>query len=167
MAITPDGTVKLGTSDYSDKGGGIKIYSPVSGWDTNLPSTLVEGFGSTSTGWSTNGTGLGINSQSGFIGNLLDLKNNGISKTFIDYAGNFYSGPSPLINDPTIKMLLSANISPPTDLSGMTDHPFIFVGSNGVRSRVMIDCYANGNSVAAPILTFRSASGRFNVRLYF
>ena len=159
MAITPDGTVKLGTADYSDQGGGLKAYSPVAGWGTNLPSVLVEAFGAASAGWSTNGTGLGVNSASGFAGDLLNLRSNGVSQFRVDTKGDLYSGPSPLTNDTTIKMLINAGISPPTDLTGMTDHPFIMQGADGLRARLLLDCYANGNSVAAPILTFRSANG--------
>lgn len=41
---------------------------------TTKPQMLVEPSGTTSTGWSTSGTGLGINAASGFTGNLLDLQ---------------------------------------------------------------------------------------------
>ena len=74
-------------------------------------------------------------------------------------SNSLFAGVGLASADPSVRFLINANTASPTDLSGMTDHPFIFVGSNGVRSRVMIDCYANGNNAAAPILTFRSANG--------
>jgi hypothetical protein len=40
---------------------------------------LLEPAGTTSTAWSTSGTGLGVNAASGFAGNLLDLQVNGTS----------------------------------------------------------------------------------------
>lgn len=45
---------------------------------TTKPALLIEPSGTTSTGWSTSGTGLGINLASGFTGNLLDLQKNGV-----------------------------------------------------------------------------------------
>ena len=46
---------------------------------TTKPQVLIEPTGTTSTGWSTSGTGLGVNAASGFAGNLLDLQVNGTS----------------------------------------------------------------------------------------
>ena len=41
---------------------------------TTKPQILVEPSGTTSTNWSTSGTGLGINAASGFTGNLIDTQ---------------------------------------------------------------------------------------------
>lgn len=46
---------------------------------TTKPAFLIEPAGTTSTSWSTAGTGLGVNAPSGFTGNLLDLQTNGTS----------------------------------------------------------------------------------------
>jgi hypothetical protein len=46
---------------------------------TTKPHVLIEPTGTTSTAWSTSGTGLGINAASGFTGNLIDLQINGSS----------------------------------------------------------------------------------------
>ena len=46
---------------------------------TTKPQFLIEPTGTTSTAWSTSGTGLGVNAPSGFTGNLLDLQVNGTS----------------------------------------------------------------------------------------
>ena len=44
---------------------------------TTKPTVVIEPTGTTSTGWSTAGTGLGVNAPSGFAGNLADLQLNG------------------------------------------------------------------------------------------
>ncbi len=46
---------------------------------TTKPQLLVEPSGTTSTGWSTSGTGLGVNSAQTFAGNLMDLQQAGLS----------------------------------------------------------------------------------------
>jgi hypothetical protein len=51
---------------------------------TTKPHVLIEPTGTTSTAWSTSGTGLGVNAASGFAGNLLDLQVNGTSRFSID-----------------------------------------------------------------------------------
>jgi len=55
---------------------------------TTKPQLLVEPTGTTSTGWSTSGTGIGVNAASGFTGNLLDLKTAGTSRITISATGD-------------------------------------------------------------------------------
>lgn len=55
---------------------------------TTKPQLLIEPTGTTSTNWSTSGTGLGINAASSFTGNLIDSQINGVSKFSIDINGN-------------------------------------------------------------------------------
>lgn len=54
---------------------------------TTKPTVLIEPTGTTSTAWSTAGTGFGVNAPSGFTGNLLDLQVNGTSCFSINTAG--------------------------------------------------------------------------------
>ena len=54
---------------------------------TTKPQVLIEPAGTTSTAWSTSGTGLGVNAASGFAGNLLDLQLNGTSRAIVTGAG--------------------------------------------------------------------------------
>jgi len=54
---------------------------------TTKPYLLVEPSGTTSTGWSTSGTGIGVNAASGFAGRLLDLQVAGSSKVNITSTG--------------------------------------------------------------------------------
>jgi hypothetical protein len=55
---------------------------------TTKPQLLIEPSGTTSTGWSTSGTAVGVNAASGFTGRLLDLQVVGSSKISADYSGN-------------------------------------------------------------------------------
>ena len=54
---------------------------------TTKPQFLIEPSGTTSTAWSTAGTGLGINAASGFTGNLLDLQVNASSVFRVSSTG--------------------------------------------------------------------------------
>jgi len=54
---------------------------------TTKPQVVIEPTGTTSTSWSTSGTGLGVNAASGFAGKLLDLQVNGTSQFAVDAAG--------------------------------------------------------------------------------
>jgi len=54
---------------------------------TTKPQLLIEPINTTSTAWSINGTGLGINAASGFTGRFLDLQLNGISNFNVDSTG--------------------------------------------------------------------------------
>jgi hypothetical protein len=54
---------------------------------TTKPQVLIEPTGTTSTAWSTSGTGFGVNAASGFAGNLLDLQVNGTSRTQVINQG--------------------------------------------------------------------------------
>jgi hypothetical protein len=47
---------------------------------TTKPQVLIEPTGTTSTAWSTSGTGIGVNAVSAFAGRLLDLQINGTSE---------------------------------------------------------------------------------------
>jgi hypothetical protein len=55
---------------------------------TTKPQVLIEPTGTTSTAWSTSGTGLGVNAASGFGGRLLDLQTNGTSRAVVTGAGD-------------------------------------------------------------------------------
>jgi hypothetical protein len=58
------------------------------------PGVLVEPSGTSSTNWSTNGTGFGVNAPSGFTGNVIDLKLNADSLFLVDSTGVTYSKTS-------------------------------------------------------------------------
>jgi hypothetical protein len=65
---------------------------------TTKPHLLIEPTGTTSTGWSTSGTGLGVNAASGFAGNLLDLQVNGSSGLSV----NIPTGSQALLSIPAL-----------------------------------------------------------------
>jgi hypothetical protein len=59
---------------------------------TTKPQLLIEPTGTTSTAWSTDGTGLGVNAASGFSGRLLDLQTNGTSRMVVQGDGKLGIG---------------------------------------------------------------------------
>ena len=69
---------------------------------TTKPQVVIEPTGTTSTAWSTSGTGLGVNAASGFAGNLLDLQVNGTPQVRISNAGaiSFQPGASNTLISP-------------------------------------------------------------------
>ena len=54
---------------------------------TTKPQFLIEPSGTTSTGWSVNGTGFGVNAPAGFTGNVIDLQKDGASFVSLTSAG--------------------------------------------------------------------------------
>jgi hypothetical protein len=62
---------------------------------TTKPQVLIEPTGTTSTAWSTSGTGLGVNAPAGFTGRLLDLQLNGTSSLVVTSSGNLGVGKIP------------------------------------------------------------------------
>ena len=56
---------------------------------TTKPHLLLEPSGTTSTAWSTSGTGFGVNAASGFAGNLLDLQLNAGARFSVAANGSF------------------------------------------------------------------------------
>lgn len=63
---------------------------------TTKPQALIEcnSGTTTSTAWSTNGTGLGVNACAGFTGNLIDTQLNGVSAFSVSSAGFVTVTPS-------------------------------------------------------------------------
>lgn len=59
---------------------------------TCKPAILIEPTGTTSTGWTTSGTGLGINAATGFAGRILDLQLAGATVFSVNSAGSATSG---------------------------------------------------------------------------
>jgi hypothetical protein len=59
---------------------------------TTKPQLLVEPTGTTSTAWSTSGTGIGVNAASGFTGNLIDAKVAGGSRFKVLASGSVAVG---------------------------------------------------------------------------
>ena len=102
-AIVRIGAGIFGTSQARVSGNGAVSIAPLLGsgtWftggsaTTTKPYLLVEPAGTTSTGWSTAGTGIGVNAPSGFAGNILDLQVAGVSKGKMAGDGTFtVAGP--------------------------------------------------------------------------
>ena len=91
---------------------------------TTKPQLLIEPTGTTSTAWSTSGTGLGVNAASGFAGRLLDLQTNGTSRMVVQGDGKVGLGTSaaakPLqIHNTSQSVALITNTNPAVVLSSV------------------------------------------------
>jgi hypothetical protein len=98
---------------------------------TTKPQLLLEPAGTTSTAWSTAGTGLGINATSGFTGRLLDAQVNGASRFFI--ADN---GPT-LINNSPLRALDTGGV--PRGLITLTNSNIVTIGNISTSARIAIE----------------------------
>lgn len=82
---------------------------------TTKPYFLIEPAGTTTTAWSTNGTGLGINAATGFTGALIEAQVGGATRLTMTGAGNLsvnaglFIGTS--INQTTGNLLTIANLN--------------------------------------------------------
>jgi hypothetical protein len=94
---------------------------------TTKPQLLIEPTGTTSTAWSTSGTGLGVNSASGFTGNLIDLQVNGSSKFQVSSGGSLT-----MTGNLQIGNILYANSVNFANISAN-----VFVNSPSIKSLVM------------------------------
>jgi len=107
---------------------------------TTKPQLLIEPTGTTSTAWSTSGTGLGVNAASGFAGNLIDLQINGSSKALVDSSGKLLVGTSSA-------RTLFPDYTPQLQNEGT---------SNSTSSASLIH---NSNNAAGPTLFFGKSRG--------
>ncbi len=86
---TPTAFLHVGSNGAASNPGLKLSGSWFTGGDstTTKPQALIEASGATSSGWSTSGTGLGINAPSGFTGRMIDVKLNGTSSFALNEAG--------------------------------------------------------------------------------
>ncbi len=80
---------------------------------TTKPLVLIETAGATSTGWSTAGTMLGINSPSGFVGRAIDYLLNGVTQFRVNYDGQVFSSTLNLSSVATLLWSGRGNITSP------------------------------------------------------
>jgi hypothetical protein len=114
---------------------------------TTKPQFLIEPAGTTSTAWSTAGTGLGINATSGFTGRLLDAQVNGTSRMVLTGAGRLGVG----IASPAGELHV-AGASANADIfitEGSTNTEARFRNSNGV---LVIDADVNNENGASAVI---------------
>jgi len=96
---------------------------------TTKPTLLIEPTGTTSTGWNTSGTKLGVNAESGFTGLLMDLELNGVTQFSVSNGGS---------------LNIKGGISAPT--GAITSGSDIVSGGYfGVTSKSWIRSATNGN----------------------
>ena len=78
---------------------------------TTKAQVLIEPTGTTSTAWSTSGTGFGVNAPSGFVGNLLDLQVNGTSGFRVSGGSLTLSGTIAGTSNTSLRLQNAANTS--------------------------------------------------------
>lgn len=96
---------------------------------TTKPYILIEPSSATSNTWSTSGTGLGVNSASGFTGNLIHLLQNGTTRFSVSGSGAvaFTSGA----------IVTGSPVFTGTNNSGLITTPFNNTGSGGGTGTVL------------------------------
>jgi hypothetical protein len=107
---------------------------------TTKPHFLIEPTGTTSTAWSTSGTGFGVNAASGFAGNLIDAQANGTAFFRVSAAGATYAGTQLECGSSTINIHLRSTAT-----------------IAGIRSDAAFAWY-NGTNIAS--------GGSFDLRLF-
>lgn len=126
---------------------------------TTKPQFLIEPAGTTSTTWSTNGTGLGVNAPSGFSGNLLDLLVDG-TRRFAITASGAIEGLS-TINANSLVVKSGARIELNT-VSGYVTAWNLYAGINGAIG-FGNGTYGNSTGAGGPFLN-RDAADTFAQR---
>ena len=130
MALGNDSQVKITATTTASKSALILSGTGYSGGTatTTKPTLLIEPTGTTSTGWSTSGTKLGVNAESGFTGNLMDLQVNGSSKFLVNKDGS---------------VGMSANLTAST--GSITGNTFTTANDYYIGTKLTIRSTVNGN----------------------
>ncbi len=116
---------------------------------TTKPHFLVEPAGTTSTAWSTSGTGLGVNAASGFAGNLLDLQVNGTRQLSVSNSGSISLAADSGISASTAGLVISGG--------GANNITYRFAIGTGGNQNYSLHC-GDGNTATGSYL-FWSAAG--------
>lgn len=133
---------------------------------TTKPHVLIEGSGATSTGWSTLGTGLGINAINSFTGNLIDLQTNGVSIYKIK-VGTVVAGAVTTIISDRVTAAFSVGLNGATnpafqiDTSASNSVTGLQISSGAAGAGVTVSTIGNGSNEKLIL----SALGNSNVQL--
>lgn len=120
---------------------------------TTKPYLLIEPSGTTSTGWSTAGTGLGVNAVTGFAGNIIDGQLAGVNKFSVDYTGRI-SCTAELIAGGYVKSSLATGLA--------FYAPFGGIYAGGVVNNYFAGNVGIGTSAPGYPLHIRNAGGLAN-----
>lgn len=117
---------------------------------TTTPHLLLQPSGTTSSSWSTGGTGLGLNAATGFAGNLVDLQQNGTSRFSVS-AGGAVTAASFSGSGASLTGLTAGNLSG-TIPSAVLGNSSLFVGTTSVAlNRASANLALTGiSSIALP-----------------
>jgi len=125
---------------------------------TTKPYWLIEPAGTTSTAWSTSGTGLGINAATGFAGNLIDAQISGVSKFRFTASSVLWSGDISITNGPTIVGGGAAVFSSAAGYGFVQAYGILDTGSSAGIGQTPVQNGGVSVSSAAPICWSSAAS---------
>ena len=134
---------------------------------TTKPHVLIEPTGTTSTGWSTSGTGFGVNAASGFAGNLLDLQVNGSAKFKVANNGAISIGSSVTIGDGNNGIVINNTGSTSSGTVYIGEYagvPKVTVNSTGAIGFSASSGTVDGGNSTQDTLLARDAAGIFAQR---
>jgi len=125
---------------------------------TTKPYALFEPAGTTSTGWSTSGTGLGVNAATGFAGRLIDLQVAGVSKASFNATGQFLSNTMPTIYN-------SSNVTYLCNASYQSNNGIAFTSTQlGLRLDLAFGWYSSDPSGTFDTALYRDAANTLALR---
>jgi hypothetical protein len=99
-AITASGTISSTANGAASTPASTLVGTWFTGGDatTTKPQLLIEPTGTLSTGWSTSGTGIGVNAASGFTGNLIDVQVSGAGRFRVNSSGTIFTSGSAFVD---------------------------------------------------------------------
>jgi len=143
---------------------------------TTKPQLLIEPTGTTSTAWSTSGTGLGVNAASGFSGRLLDLQTNGTSQMVVQGDGKLLVGTTTSTNNPRLGVAGSTHIGAGDNTVSLADgatgtvitpargYSYINVShSNTASDGLLLLVFANTTTLTIVSTVHSNAGTRYSV----
>lgn len=129
---------------------------------TTKPYVLIETTGATSTGWSTSGTGFGINAASGFTGLIFDFQLNGSSVLNVNSTGTLRFNGGNTITSPFHDVITLTGFSGVSIGSGsnelVANNGRVSIGRGLSTALGLLHLSANTSGLAAILFTQASSA---------
>ena len=111
---------------------------------TTKPQLLIEPTGTTSTGWNTNGTGLGLNANSSYFGDFISMQRGGVVVNTLAWNGITSTGQ---ISGSAVSSTGAARATTNLELVAPTSPFLVYVSSDNTLNTVSIRRGTNGQSL--------------------
>jgi hypothetical protein len=128
---------------------------------TTKPQVLIEPAGTTSTAWSTSGTGFGVNAASGFTGRLLDLQTNGTSRAVVTGDGKVGIGTT----SPTVPLFVNGEIYAKASSGGDNDYGVAICSGPSLANTSAHKIRAGGGTGQLLVVETQTAGGNGQILL--